>query len=196
VIPFKRNTSTKLNTGLLLFPLIAIPVIYILVCYGINGRLAARTENGFLFFMTGFFIFLSARLIRSKPSWNSDWLKLAAVLVLLSGKNFTRAVSDLPSAYLYNQVMNKRASLIGEARSQNRNSVELKNFKETKNDMLQDFPSGSQKFFRHLASYPHTIFFNDDLSNVWGTVYAEYYKIDSIKVDTVIYTRWGLDHPY
>jgi hypothetical protein len=95
----------------------------------------------------------------------------------------------------HKRVLDKRVSLIQEAKNKGESSVRIPSYKPMMDKELEkEFGQKGADFFRaEFALPPSFSYFKDDPNNPANNyAYAEYYKIDSMIVDTAVVKKWSL----
>lgn len=95
----------------------------------------------------------------------------------------------------HKRVLDKRVSLINDAKNKGENSVRIPSYKPMMDEELEkQFGQKGADFFRAEFSIPPSFsYFKDDPNNPSNNyAYAEYYKIDSMIVDTAVVKKWSL----
>jgi hypothetical protein len=200
-IILKQRSHINIKTSLILqwLPVFLLWLIYLVLSYGINGRIAARTENSLLFFLLTAIIFIGLSMKDLSFNINTDhiFFKLLIALILITGRNSMQAYSDIPSAVIYKKVMQKRIEDIRMAKRSEERTVKLESFTNDRKKIIDAYHRPfMQKAAAHLDSLPRTIFIHDDLSDYWAKSMAQFYGIDTIKTYSGVYPRWGLDNKY
>lgn len=95
----------------------------------------------------------------------------------------------------HKRVLDKRVSMIQDARDNGESFVRIPSYKPMMNEELEkQFGQKGADFFRaEFAVPPSYSYFKDDPNNPANNyAYAEYYKIDSMIVDTAVVKKWSL----
>lgn len=95
----------------------------------------------------------------------------------------------------HKRVLDKRVSLIEQAKSKGESSVRIPSYKPMmEQELVKQFGKKGADFFKaEFAIPPSYSYFKDDPNNPSNNyAYAEYYKIDSMIVDTAIVKKWSM----
>ena len=95
----------------------------------------------------------------------------------------------------HKRVLDKRVSLIQDAKNNGESSVRIPSYKPMMDEELEkQFGQKGADFFRaEFVLPPSFSYFKDDPNNPSNNyAYAEYYKIDSMIVDTAVVKKWSL----
>lgn len=200
ILSLKKNLKFQNLNYRFIVPctLLLVYLLYFSLCYGINGMIALRTENILLFFLVmaiaSIIIFCSNRNLA--VNFRNSWIQLIVIIIFFSARSFTVAIFDIPSAYIYKKVMDKRIETIGQAKAENKKVVFLNTYFGDQVSITNDHGPFFTKFMSRMPMYPRTIFMHDDLTDYWAKSFAQFHKIDTIKTADSIYPRWGLDNDH
>ncbi|MFT3945435.1 MAG: hypothetical protein QM763_00560 [Agriterribacter sp.] len=202
-VPVEVNFNFKVKWWFVYF--IALAFIFYFLVYLVNpSGVPERSNNPLSFVLMVSFILMACHLslyVRGKlsfPLHYSQRVILTGIFIftLFFSRNFLVAVEGLFSGPVYSSIYDNRIQKINEAKYAGRNSVEFSSYdKAWEKYIYTNLPAMFHKPMMKLVNpYPQTIFFSDDIQDtIWITSYAEYYNIDTIKLDGVPHLRFELD---
>lgn len=182
-----------------------LPFVFYFLVYLVNpSGVPERANNPLSFILMISFVVMACHLSFYLPGILPFKIHTAHKVVLVCiftltiffSKNFLTAIQDQFSAPIYSSIYDSRVKKIDKARRLGKKSVDFNSYQKEWEEYIQkNIPAMFYKPMTKLVNpYPQTIFFCDDVENsAWITSYAEYYDIDTIRVDGAVHLRFELD---
>lgn len=205
-----KKSGLFLDLLLILFPIFFF--IFFIRHFG-GEVLPPRAENimiciTVLMIYTTVFFWMIKVQSANNPSAKSEWInklftagqflntyKYILSLVLILSPLTYGILQNLLFLPPHKRVLDKRVSLLENAKNKGESSVRIPAYKPMMVEELEkQFGQKGADFFRaEFAVPPSFSYFKDDPNNPSNNyAYAEYYKIDSMFVDTAVVKKWSL----
>ncbi|MGZ5247611.1 MAG: DUF6056 family protein, partial [Flavitalea sp.] len=203
----RKKSGLLFDLALVLFPVF----FFIFFIRHFGGEVVPpRAENimiciTVLLFYSAIFLWSVKNLYKQSPSitvaklfptdqFINPYKYILAFVLLLSplGYGILQNLLFLPA---HKRVLDNRISIIREAKNKDEKSVRIPSYKPLMEQELEkQFGQKGADFFRAEFSIPPSFsYFKDDPNNPSNNyAYAEFYKIDSMIVDTSVVKKWSL----